>query len=481
MHINIESPSAAVIEETIQLFAGAGLDNQITELDMSVYTNNTDTYTTVPEEILIKQGYRYQEVFDVFKRQKEHVSSVTLWGIGDDHTWLKTFPITRLDLPLLFDEQLQAKHAYWGVVDPSRLPVTIQERDVPKGSPKVDGKPEQAWNMLPAVKVGSAGHEAASFKLLWDERYLYVLADVQDRTADKADAVDIFVDENNGKTSAYQSDDARYTVRRDGGHTPGPLTKVEKTATGYRVEAAIPLKTIGSANRQIGFDIRFTDASNAGAPTSWNDTTHRQNTDTSKWGTLTLAPAVKLASAIHGTPTIDGIADLSWSLAPEITTNTWVEGTSGSTAKVRMMWDAGHVYILAVVTDNRLSKASPNPWEQDSIEVFVDQNNAKTSSYQPDDAQYRVNYANEQSYGGAASANTFATATTIIPGGYVVEAAISLDAVQAQENGFIGFDIQVNNDEQGNGTRSSVATWNDPSGQSYQNTSKLGVLQFIKK
>jgi endo-1,4-beta-xylanase len=125
MHINIESPSGAAIEATIQMFGAMGLDNQITELDMSIYTNRADTYTTVPEEVVIKQGYRYKEVFDAFRRQKAHISSVTFWGMADDHTWLKTFPIARLDLPLLFDEELQAKYAYWGVVDPSRLPVRI--------------------------------------------------------------------------------------------------------------------------------------------------------------------------------------------------------------------------------------------------------------------------------------------------------------------------------------------------------------------
>jgi endo-1,4-beta-xylanase len=44
---------------------------------------------------------------------------------------------------------------------------------------------------------------------------------------------------------------------------------------------------------------------------------------------------------------------------------------------------------------------------------------------------------------------------------------------------FIGFDFQVNNDEDGNGSRDSVAIWNDPTGQSYQNTSRIGVLQFV--
>ena len=43
----------------------------------------------------------------------------------------------------------------------------------------------------------------------------------------------------------------------------------------------------------------------------------------------------------------------------------------------------------------------------------------------------------------------------------------------------IGFDFQVNNDELGNGVRSSVATWNDPTGESFRNTSRFGVLKLV--
>ena len=73
-------------------------------------------------KIKVRQGKRYKAVFDALKNQADHIQSVTFWGLADDHTWLKTFPITRINLPLLFDEQLQAKPAYWGVVDPTKLP-----------------------------------------------------------------------------------------------------------------------------------------------------------------------------------------------------------------------------------------------------------------------------------------------------------------------------------------------------------------------
>jgi endo-1,4-beta-xylanase len=187
-----------------------------------------------------------------------------------------------------------------------------------------------------------------------------------------------------------------------------------------------------------------------------------------------------LAVAGRGAPVVDGVEDAAWRRADSITTRTWVEGTSGATARVKTLWDSGRLYIFARVTDPLLSDASSNPWEEDSIEIFVDQNNAKTASYQADDGQYRVNYLNVQSFGGAASAEKFRTATRIVPGGYIVEASIALDAIQPRNGTLIGFDFQVNDDGQGNGTRTSVVTWNDPTGQSYQNTSRFGVLQLAR-
>ena len=122
MHSNISFPSVTAITDTINMFADLGVDNQITELDMSIYTDSTSSYSVVPEDILVKQGYLYRDFFQAFRKLKGKISGVTFWGEADDHTWLSTFPITRLEMPLLFDQQLQAKHAYWGVVDPLRLP-----------------------------------------------------------------------------------------------------------------------------------------------------------------------------------------------------------------------------------------------------------------------------------------------------------------------------------------------------------------------
>ncbi len=126
LHSNLDNPSPASIVETVNMFAALGLDNQITELDISLYHNATDTSPAGSREALIAQGYRYRDFFQAFRQLHGKLSAVMVWGYADDHTWRKRHPVARPDLPLLFDEQLQAKPAFWGIVDPQRLPARAQ-------------------------------------------------------------------------------------------------------------------------------------------------------------------------------------------------------------------------------------------------------------------------------------------------------------------------------------------------------------------
>jgi endo-1,4-beta-xylanase len=131
MHSDIVSPTAEEVIETIEAFSTIpGLDNHITELDMSIYQSDTHTYEVIPDAVLLKQGYRYRDLFNAFRQLQGKISSVTFWGKADDHTWLSYYPITRLDAPLLFDDRLQAKPAYWGIVDPKKLTINIGGRIV---------------------------------------------------------------------------------------------------------------------------------------------------------------------------------------------------------------------------------------------------------------------------------------------------------------------------------------------------------------
>jgi len=127
-HIDYPSPFAtyAAIETLHWRFPH--LHQQVTELDVSVYKagDNTSNYGanggTVPQSILAEQGWLYEKTFEVFRKLKGKLDAVTFWGMADDDTWLDSFPINRLDMPLPFDTRLQAKPAYWGIVDPTQLP-----------------------------------------------------------------------------------------------------------------------------------------------------------------------------------------------------------------------------------------------------------------------------------------------------------------------------------------------------------------------
>jgi endo-1,4-beta-xylanase len=127
MHNDINYPSATAMVQAIDTIHEnfRDLDQQITEMDVSVYNagDNTSNYApTVPPMLIAEQGWLYKQYFDALRRLRGKISALTFWGIADDDTWLDSFPIDRLDAPLPFDTELQAKPAYWGIVDPTQLP-----------------------------------------------------------------------------------------------------------------------------------------------------------------------------------------------------------------------------------------------------------------------------------------------------------------------------------------------------------------------
>ena len=65
--------------------------------------------------MLTQQAALYGQLFAVLIRHPS-VKSVTTWGISDAHTWLTRFPVTRTNLPLLFDTNRAPKEAFWAAV-----------------------------------------------------------------------------------------------------------------------------------------------------------------------------------------------------------------------------------------------------------------------------------------------------------------------------------------------------------------------------
>jgi endo-1,4-beta-xylanase len=118
-HWSLTDPTAGRLTSAIKLYASLGLKVQITELDISAYPNGNKTddagYTPQREQ---QQTEQYARVFEIFRANKQVITGVTFWNLSDAHTWLDNFPVRgRKNYPLLFDEALKPKKAYWSVVE----------------------------------------------------------------------------------------------------------------------------------------------------------------------------------------------------------------------------------------------------------------------------------------------------------------------------------------------------------------------------
>ena len=125
-HIQIGWPSLREMEDSINLFAGLGLDNQITELDVSLYgwppRPAYPAYDEIPVSEFERQAVRYDQLFELYERLGDKISSVTFWGVADNHTWLNDRAEqfndgVGVDAPFVFDNEYNVKPAYWAIID----------------------------------------------------------------------------------------------------------------------------------------------------------------------------------------------------------------------------------------------------------------------------------------------------------------------------------------------------------------------------
>jgi len=132
MHNNFEFPPVQGFIDTINMFATLGVLQHVTEMDVNIYSGSANTsipnYDEIPPDRHVRVAYHYRDYFEAFKKLKNKIQSVTIWGLADDNTWLNSSG--RINAPLLFDDQLKAKSAYWGVIDPLQLPGADLSTDV---------------------------------------------------------------------------------------------------------------------------------------------------------------------------------------------------------------------------------------------------------------------------------------------------------------------------------------------------------------
>ncbi|QAY74781.1 LPXTG cell wall anchor domain-containing protein [Agromyces protaetiae] len=445
-HVSLAMPVSA-LEGAIARFESLPVTQAVTELDVT-------TGTPESQALLIEQGYYFRDAFEAFRKHSDSLFSVTVWGLTDGRSWRKNS-----GAPLLFTDQLKSKPAYVGAVD-GALPARLRTANVFAGDVALDADATSSpeWARLPLHAID----DESAFQARWSADHLTVFTTVTDASTDASDGV------------AFVVGDETYSVSRSGEVTGGGGADVaDAVATerpsGYDVVVHLPLDAAVQGDA-VQLDVQVTDGATT---TAWNSP--------GVLGTLTLIePLSYLEIAETATaPAIDGDVDAAWSGVDAVTTEKNTQGTGGAAATVRTLWKGDTLYVLAEVADPIVDVTGSDPWVQDSVELYVDPGNRKNGAYRYDDTQIRISAENAVSFGTGDEAfqrNRVQSATKLVDGGYVVEAAISL----LEDGGagtFQGLDFQVN--DASNGARTSIRNWADPTGTGYQTTAHWGVGKLV--
>ena len=459
-HISMSYPSIDLYRSAMQQYADLGLEIQVTELDISEKSN------AYADQLALAQ--RYQDVFKMYKEMKDsgvNLSTVVIWGITDSTSWIGGYP-------LLFDKDYQAKPSYYAVVDTDSKVETIQTMTAYQYD-GTDADLERALEIGTAQYLSSkTGRISTYFKAAWSDENMVVRVYNPAVSADtkgsyvaiygnQVDSMEGFPIASQTITSDTEYIDLKWESSSNAGWEPKNGSTIHLDV--FNNDAAWNCLDLAKSF----FDMMNESGSIDGGalPTC---------------GIVTLAKQPKYAEATKtDTPiTIDGDIDAAWADANTIDVNTYSMG-NGATAVSKMLWDENYLYVLTEVTDPVLSVASANAYEQDTVEVFFDENNHKSTSYETDDIQCRVNYENEKTVTDGRSTDAFLSSAKKTASGYIVEVAIPHTIDAFHSNQIVGFDVQVNDDGTGDGKRTSIANWNDLSGMGYTDPSGFGVLKLI--
>ena len=456
-HYSVDSFSAAQFKKVAQKYAEAAGKVQLTELDFQASAAYKSGAASKDSEYT-KMAYCHKQLFDAAKDLKKNgtnVAGITVWGVIEPNSWLHSQSNLgggadgSKQCPLLFDGKYKAKPAYWAYVDATKLEPSIQDIVVA----------EQKGDTISGTEYSFSDDDTqAAFIPTWDKDGLNVLVSVKDATIDDTDAVTVYVDETN---SAGDVTPVKMTVKR---------SEAQAVDGGYHATIKVPMTDLKVA-KTIGMDVKVMNKDKA---VNFNDLTGKQETSSKYYAKATLKPGIEKAT--KATVKIDGEADSAWDKAVAIPLT--INLKASVTADAKVLWDDENLYVYATVKDPVLNKDGGDAYQQDSLEVFIDENNAKTESYDDDDKQYRINYENEHSFNGKKCLEENVQSSAKVTGdGYVIEAAFKWTDIQPKEGDRIGLEFQIN-DADASGTRIGTLSWNDETGMGWSKSSVYGTIEL---
>ncbi len=457
-HHTISSPTVSQIRDAAVRYGKIVGKIQLTELDLKASDDFDGTDATLQNEYT-KQAYRYKEIYDVMREvdamEDIDVNGITVWGVIDGNSWLQDSSDvgggadgSKKQVPLLFDDDYKAKPSFYAFVNADKLEPYIRSITVMQAAddnPYANGKSYEIQGIN------------AKFIPVWTDTELKVQVTVPDTTVDAGDEVTLYIDWDKSA-----SENAAITTVQ--------MTRAECQAQedGYIAEFALPRECRTAMN--FSMDVVVSDN---GKTYAFNDMTMSQGTSSKYYAWAITKPYMTIAQVGNGIIAVDGQKETVWDQAKDVQLQIRT-GTTTAAVTAKLLWDEQYLYVLADVTDAALDKTSSETHEQDSLEVFIDENNHKSDSYEDDDKQYRINYENAQSFSGPnCNEENVVSAAVVTDKGYLIEAAFKWTEIAPAVGDTIGVELQINDAE--GGKRIGTVSWYDESGQGWSSPGVFGT------
>ncbi|HPG37819.1 MAG TPA: sugar-binding protein [bacterium] len=260
-----------------------------------------------------------------------------------------------------------------------------------------------------------------NFKMLWDDKYLYLFVQVYDDTNNynntntyAQDGIELYFDADNSKLMSYDGYDD-FFIRFNTQWTS--LLNVETgyggtgfdwgffivrskfafvfTELGYNFEAAFYLDDLQMEwdyDEYFGFEININDNDVGDHDSGWrwwrsdNDTWN----DPSLFGTavlenLPVGQELRVGEVYHA-PVLDGLLEPAWDYAPDFTAGEFIALDNGAPVNwdmysevidwndtncdFRLMWDEHYIYFFTTIRDDYINTSGDDDTNKDSIELF---------------------------------------------------------------------------------------------------------------
>ncbi|MBN2484639.1 MAG: choice-of-anchor D domain-containing protein, partial [Bacteroidales bacterium] len=183
-------------------------------------------------------------------------------------------------------------------------------------------------------------------------------------------------------------------------------------------------------------------------------------------------------------PLIDGIIDEVWGSVPGHNMEVFLSGIINDENDIAGVWksmftDEG-IYYLVEVTDDFLVNDYTSTWEDDGVEIYIDGDNSKGTSYDGvNDIQFQFKWNDPVFYytpGVSIDETGIHFSMMDTPNGYITEVFIEWAAINSNRTtgDLIGTDVHINDDDDGFG-RDAKISWYDQVDNAYFNPSVMGT------